>query len=187
MERIQSIAVYLGATMPKNAAYVDAVRELGTQLAKRGITLVFGGSREGTMTVLADAVLQNGGKAVGVFTKRLPMSLLYQGLTETIITEDLSERKAKMLSLADAVIALPGSFGTWDELFDVIENAKIDMINGMEPKPIGILNLDGFYDGLAELVKRSIDEGFTARKYERLLAFSEDVGGLLDILLPENN
>ena len=182
MGKIVSIAVYLGATMPKNHAYTDAVRELGTELARRGITLVFGGSREGTMTVLADSVLGNGGKAIGVFTRTLPMSLLYQGLTETIITDDLAERKAGMFARADAVIGMPGSFGTWDELFDVLERTKIEMISGRRPKPIAILNLNGFYDGLAELLQRSMDDGFTSPKYMNLLRFADNVPELLDIV-----
>ena len=182
MEKINSIAVYLGATLPQNPAYTDAVRELGTELARRSITLVFGGSREGTMTVLADAVLGNGGKAVGVFTRSLPMNLLYPGLTETIITDDLAERKAGMFARADAVIGMPGSFGTWDELFDVLERSKIEMINGRNPKPIGILNLNGFYDGLAALLQRSMDEGFTSSKYKNLLRFADNVPALLDII-----
>ncbi len=183
MGTIKSVAVYLGATMPKDPVFPNAVKELGVELAKRGITLVFGGSREGTMTVLADAVLQHGGKAVGVFTRNLPMDLLYQGLTETIITDDLSERKAKMFALADAVIGLPGSFGTWDELFDVLERSKMEIINKRVPKPIGILNLNGFYDGLGELIQCSIREGFTSKKYVNLLRFANTVGDLLDKIL----
>ncbi len=185
MERIKSIAVYLGATMPKNPAYTDAVRELGTELARRDITLVFGGSREGTMTVLADAVLANGGKAIGVFTRNLPMRLLYPGLTETIIADDLAERKAGMFARADAVIGMPGSFGTWDELFDVLERSKIKIINGRKPKPLGILNLNGYYDGLAALLQHSMDEGFTSAKYKNLLKFADNVHDLLDIICEE--
>lgn len=185
MTKINSIAVYLGATMPKNPAYANAVVELGVELARRGITLVFGGSREGTMTVLADTVLGNGGKAIGVFTRQLPMALLYPGLTETIITDDLAERKVGMFSRADAVIGMPGSFGTWDELFDVLERSKMEMINRRKPKPIGILNLNGFYDGLAELVQRSMNEGFTSPKYRNLLRFADNVPELLDIVCEE--
>ena len=173
------IAVYLGATMPRTPAYVEAVRELGREIARRGWTLVFGGSREGTMTVLADEVLSHGGRAVGVFTKSLPMEWLYPGLSETHITENLGERKAMMLSLADAVVALPGSFGTWDELFDALEQAKIDGIRGRTPKPVGVLNIDGFYDGLLTLLQRSIDEGFTTAAFAELLKSAATVPDLL--------
>jgi len=180
---MKSAAVYLGATMPVNPIYVEAVRKLGRTLAQRDITLVFGGSREGTMTVLADTVLANGGRAVGVFTKSLPQNLLYPGLTETIVTENLAERKATMLSRADAVIGLPGSFGTWDEFFDALEQAKIDLIAQRKPKPIGLLNINGFYDGLRMLFRKSIEEGFTSSETARLLTISDSVEGLLDALM----
>ena len=182
MTMSKRITVYLGATTPRNPAYVQAVRELGREIARRGWTLVFGGSREGTMTVLADEVLANGGRAVGIFTKSLPIDLLYQGLTETHITENLAERKATMLALADAVVALPGSFGTWDELFDALEQAKIDGIHNRPCKPIGVLNVDGFYDGLLALLRRSIDEGFTTPRYAALLKAAPTVPQLLSQL-----
>ena len=182
MGKIKSIAVYLGATMPANPIYVDAVRTLGIALVARGIALVFGGSREGTMTVLADTVLLNGGKAIGVFTKSLPQNLLYQGLTETIITENLAERKATMLALADAVIGLPGSFGTWDEFFDALEQAKIDLINRKKPKPVGLLNINGFYDGVQMLFGKSVEEGFTSARTAKLLLIRDTVDDLLEAL-----
>ena len=180
---MKSVAVYLGATMPRNPIYVEAVRTLGKALAERGITLVFGGSREGTMTVLADTVLGNGGKAVGVFTKVLPQNLLYPGLTETIVTENLAERKATMLARADAVIGLPGSFGTWDEFFDALEQAKTDVIKKRKPKPLGLLNVNGFYDGVQALFQKSIEEGFTSARTARLLTISDSVEELLEALL----
>ena len=177
-----NILVYLGATMPADKSYTDAVRELGEGIAKRGMNLVFGGSAEGTMTVLADAVLHNGGTATGVFTKALPIDFLYQGLTETIITEDLVERKTKMFTLADAIIAMPGSFGTWDELFDALERVKIDIIQKRPAKSIAVLNLNGYYNGVFDLIKRSIAEGFTTKRYAKLLYSANSVVELFDWL-----
>ncbi len=179
---MKSIAVFLGATMPVNPIYVEAVRALGKALAERGISLVFGGSREGTMTVLADTVLANGGKVIGVFTKSLPKKLLYKGLTETIVTENLAERKATMLARADAVIGLPGSFGTWDEFFEALEQAKIEDINGRKPKPVGLLNIDGFYDGIQMLFRKSVEEGFTRARAANLLIIKDTVDGLIEAL-----
>ena len=180
---IRKIAVYLGATMPADHSYVDAVAELGRKMAERGLALVFGGSREGTMTVLADAVLGHGGRAIGVFTKSLPPEFLYEGLTETVITENLAERKRLMLERADAVVALPGSFGTWDELFDALEASKIEMINGRAPKPIAILNVNGFYNGIVELMERSVLDGFTTPQCARLLCLANTVDELLGKLM----
>jgi uncharacterized protein (TIGR00730 family) len=182
MAEIHSITVYLGATTPKNPIYVDAVRELGRLMAKRGLTLVFGGSKEGTMEILADEILHNGGKAVGIFTDSLPAEFLYPGLTETVVVHDLADRKNLMRERGDAIIALPGSFGTWDELFDALERSKIAMINGGSPKPIGVLNLNGFFDGLMSFIRRSVDEGFTAAEYASLLKSGQTVEELLQQL-----
>ena len=179
---IKNVLVYLGATMPADASYTHAVQELGEGLAKHGYTLVFGGSKEGTMTILADAVLNNGGKAIGVFTKALPMNLLYPGLTQTIMTEDFLERKKKMFCLADAIIAMPGSFGTWDELFDALERIKVERIHRRPAKPVALLNLNGYYDGVVTLLQRSIQEGFTTPRYAKLLHSASTVGELFEWL-----
>lgn len=182
---IQKILVYLGATMPADSSYTNAVKLLGEKIAKSGKTLVFGGSKEGTMTVLADAVLHNGGQVIGVFTKALPMEFLYPGLTQTIITDDLVERKIEMYRQADAIIAMPGSFGTWDELFDALERIKIAKIQNQPVKPIAILNLHGYYEGINNLLQRSIQEGYTTSPYANLLYSAnttEDLFGWLDSL-----
>ena len=179
---MQNILVYLGATMPADGSYTQAVQELGKGLAKHGYTLVFGGSKEGTMTVLADAVLNNDGKAIGVFTKALPMNLLYPGLTQTIMTEDFLERKKEMFRLADVIIAMPGSFGTWDELFDSLERIKVERIHRRPAKPVAVLNLNGYYDGVVTLLQRSIQEGFTTPRYAKLLFSASTVSELFEWL-----
>ncbi len=173
------VLVYLGATMPADHAYKDAVQALGEGLASRGMTLVFGGSREGTMTVLADAALHRGGQVLGVFTRALPAEFLYPGLTRTIVTDTLAQRKAEMYAQADAVVALTGSFGTWDELFGALELAKVDLIQSRPAKPIAMLNLNGFYDGIAQLLGRSIQDGYTTRQYAGLLHVTTSVTELL--------
>ena len=175
MSAEKKILVYLGATKPADSSYTDAVAEFGEGLTRRGMTLVFGGSAEGTMTILADAVLQHGGEAIGVFTRALPPEFLYQGLTRTIILGDLVERKTEMFRQADAIVALPGSFGTWDELFDALERVKIDKIHRRQVKPVAVLNLNGFYDGVAELLRRSIQEGYTSSDYAELLFMARTV------------
>lgn len=179
MAAIHSITVYLGATMPDDSAYVDAVRELGRQMAQRGLSLVFGGSKAGTMEVLADEVLHNGGKAIGIFLDKLSGEAPYPGLTETVVVHDLGERKRLMLGRGDAVIAMPGSFGTLDELFDALEESKIDMMAGKPPKPIGVLNLKGFFDDLLSFIQHSVDEGFTTKEYASLLKSGRSVEELL--------
>lgn len=184
---IQNVLVYLGATMPADESYTQAVRTLGEGLARRGLTLVFGGSKEGTMAVLADAVLQHGGQAVGVFTKALPMDFLYSGLSQTIMTDNLVERKTEMFRLADAIIAMPGSYGTWDELFDALERAKVGKMHGRPVKPIAVLNLNGYYDGIVQLLRRSRQEGFTTQPYANLLYPADSVDELLEWLASEES
>ena len=178
------VLVYLGATMPPDPVYADAVRELGRELVRRKATLVFGGSREGTMTTLADTVLENGGEAIGVFPRTLPQEFLYPGLPRTVITPDISVRKEKMLELADVVIAMPGSYGTWDELFDALERQKVERLHGRPAKPVGILNLRGFYDGILALLRHAQEEGFTTPEYADLLTEAKTVPELLQKLLP---
>ncbi|MBR0459313.1 MAG: TIGR00730 family Rossman fold protein [Victivallales bacterium] len=173
------VLVYLGAHIPVDRTYVDAVRALGEGLVAGGYTLVFGGSNEGTMTVLADAVMHNGGRAIGVFTKALPERWIYPGLTQTIVTEDLAERKSTMFSLADVILVLPGSFGTWDECFDALERLKIEAIHKRPVKPLVILNLNGFYDGIAALLQRSIEQRYTTQKIASILHFCSDVPEIL--------
>ena len=179
---MKNLLVYLGATSPANPVYEDAVRELGEKMAKRGITLVFGGSRQGTMTVLADTVLGNGGRVIGVFTRSLPQEFLFEGLTETIITENFAERKTTMLARADAAVAMPGSFGTWDELFDALEQAKTDLIFKRTPKKIAVLNINGYYDSLLKFLRHSEEEGYTTRQFANLLLCANTVDELLDML-----
>lgn len=182
MEKNRRVLVYLGATIPNDSAYTDAVKELGQEIVRRGMSLVFGGSREGTMTILADTVLNAGGHVVGVFPEELPRSFLYEGLPEVVMTRTFAERKATMLALADMVVAMPGSFGTWDELFDALESQKVNIINNLPPKPIGVLNVNGFYDGVMQLLRRSIDDGYTTPEYERLLRVAPTVKELMDML-----
>lgn len=182
IEKNRRVLVYLGATIPNDSAYTDAVEELGQEIVRRGMSLVFGGSREGTMTILADTVLNAGGHVVGVFPEELPRSFLYEGLPEVVMTRTFAERKATMLALADMVVAMPGSFGTWDELFDALESQKVNIINNLPAKPIGVLNVNGFYDGVIQLLRRSIDDGYTTPEYERLLRVAPTVKELMEML-----
>ncbi|MFA6817169.1 MAG: TIGR00730 family Rossman fold protein [Lentisphaeria bacterium] len=164
---IHSVAVYLGSGIPKDVVYTNAVIKLGEFLVKNDMTLVFGGSAMGMMKVLADVVLSNGGKVVGVFTKNISMKYLHPGLTESVVMENLAERKAEMIRRADAIVAMPGSFGTLDELFDAISQRKIPL--GGIKTPIGVLNIEGYYDLLLEFVKHTVDIGFTTPAQEKYL------------------
>ncbi len=167
LAEIKFAAVYCGSHEARDPAYARAAEELGEFLAGHQITLVYGGSNVGTMKILADAVLNNGGRVTGIFTKNLPARLLHPGLSETYVAANLAERKAEMLKRADVVIAFPGSFGTWDELFDALALRKIQ--SGGHKCPVGVLNVDGYFDHLLQFIQHSVNVGFTARKYAGLL------------------
>ena len=158
MKKIHTVAVYLGSADIDDPAFRQAVIDLAVYLAKHKMTLVFGGSNTGMMKLLADTMLAKNGKIVGVFTKSLPERLIRNDLTEAIITENLAERKAEMLKRADAIVALPGSIGTFDELFDALAQKKLREISCS----IGVLNVNGFFDPIFELLKKSMEAGFTS-------------------------
>ncbi len=166
LKRIRSVAVYCASRQPHHPEYADAVIVFGRYLAKHNMTLVYGGSNVGLMKLLADTVLENGGRVEGVFSAALADKLRHPNLTECVTTRNLAERKAEMLKRADAVVALPGSFGTWDELFDALALRK--MKKGHK-HPVGILNINGYFDPLLELIDRSIQLGFTNPKDRNLL------------------
>ena len=157
---IQNVAVYLGSADIADPKFRQAVIDLANYLADHDMTLVFGGSNTGMMKLLADTLLAKNGKVVGVFTKSLPERLIRHDLTEAIITENLAERKAEMLKRADAIVALPGSIGTFDELFDALAQKKLGLINCH----IGVLDVNRFFDPLFELLQNSRNLGFTSEK-----------------------
>ena len=178
MKKLRNIAVYCASQPGGNPVYCDAAAKLGELLAERGIGLVYGGSDCGTMKVLAEAVLANHGNATGIFPEGFRAELLHPGLTRSIMVKDLAERKAKMLELADAVIALPGGFGTFDELFDAYCLYKL----GYHRKPCGLLNIAGYYDGLIRFIGHGAAEGLISPDDRDRLLTAEQPEELLELL-----
>lgn len=164
---LNAVAVYCGSKTADNPIYANAAAGLARHMAANDIALVYGGSNTGLMGVLADAMLECGGRVVGVFTESVRREYLYSGLTETIVTADLSARKTEMLRRSDAAIALPGSFGTLDELFDAIARRMVR--SGGLGRPAGVLNVNGYYDLLLQFVDRTSKVGYTRRNYKSLL------------------
>ena len=163
--RFRQIAVYLGSSETPVPAYRQAVMDFAEYLAGHGMTLIFGGSNAGMMKLLADTMLQRNGKVIGVFCQCLPDRLIRNDLTEAIFTGSLAERKAEMLKRADAAVALPGSLGTFDELFDALAQRKLRTVTC----PVGVLNVNGFFDPVFELLKNSREAGFSSAETEALL------------------
>jgi len=176
---MHSVCVYCGSKVGKHPEYRRAAQQLGELLAARELQLVYGGGQVGLMGVIADAVLAAGGTVVGVIPDKLATKeLLHPGVQEMHVVRTMHERKAKMTELADAFIAMPGGYGTFDELFEAITWAQI----GYHNKPIGLLNTAGYFDPLLQLIGHAIEEQFIAPRHAELVVHDATPGALLDRL-----
>lgn len=176
---MHSVCVYCGSKVGKHPEYRRAAQQLGELLAARELQLVYGGGQVGLMGVIADAVLSAGGTVVGVIPDKLATKeLLHPGVQEMHVVRTMHERKAKMTELADAFIAMPGGYGTFDELFEAITWAQI----GYHNKPIGLLNTAGYFDPLLQLIGHAIEEQFIAPRHAELVVHDATPGALLDRL-----
>lgn len=174
---MQSICVFCGSSVGQSPLYRESAVRLGRILADRGIELVYGGGSIGLMGVLADAVLNAGGRVTGVIPDRLAKrEIMHAGLTDLRIVRTMHERKAVMAELAHGFIALPGAFGTMDELFEILTWAQL----GEHAKPIGIVNVAGYFDPILEFMHRSVAEKFLKPKHLGLLLVDTDENALLD-------
>jgi hypothetical protein len=173
-----NIAVFCGANTGTDPAILQAARTMGRTIAERGMGVVYGGGHVGLMGAVADAALEAGGKVIGVIPGfMVEKELAHQTLTELIIVRDMHERKMRMHELSHAVVALPGGFGTMDEVFELLTWRQL----GLHAKPIGVLNVNDFYTPLLEQVARMERDGFLHGP-TRILA-ARDVEGLLDIVV----
>ncbi len=176
---MRRVCVYAGSRTGLRPEYVDAARALGTEIARRGIGIVYGGAGVGMMGALADAALEAGGKVIGVAPRRaFPDEVTHTSLTEMRIVGSMHRRKAVMTDLSDVFIALPGGFGTLDELFEAITWAQV----GLHQKPIGLLNVSGYYDPLMAFIDHALAEGFIGQEHRALLCVESVPAALLDQL-----
>lgn len=164
--------------MGLNPAYKIAAESLGESLANRGIELVYGAGNCGLMGVVADSVLENGGKVIGVIPKGFTAEVRHKNLTKTIFTENMAERKLVMEDLSDAFIAMSGGIGTLDEIFQTITLCQLRFFE----KPSGFLNIDGFYDKLFEFLKYTNAQGFIPDSTMQETFLSSNPDELLDML-----
>lgn len=173
---IRRVCVFCGSNVGSDPAYREAAAQLGRELVGRGWGLVYGGGRVGLMGVLADAVLAGGGEVIGVIPEMLATrELLHTGATQMHVAPTMHARKALMEELADAFVALPGGFGTFEELLEIITWAQL----GLHGKPIGLLNVRGFYDGLIGMFDHAIGEQFIKEKHRELLVAAPAAAELL--------
>ena len=176
---MRSVCVFCGASSGHDPAYALAARRSGEVLAQRGIELVWGAGNVGLMGVLADAVLSHGGRAVGVIPDfMVERELAHTAASEILIVDSMHARKAAMAERADAFVALPGGFGTLDELFEILTWAQLHT----HSKPIGLLNVQGFFDPLLAMVRHMSREGFITARHLALLHEDVHADNLLDAM-----
>ncbi len=183
MPAIHSLLVYCGANEGFGSVYRDAAVELGTLLAKENITLVFGGGSIGLMGIVADAALQSGGKVSGVIPDFLDAKEIgHKGVTQMHLVGSMHERKALMEKLSDAIVALPGGFGTMDEIFEMLTWAQL----GLHRKPVGLLNINNYYDHFLAQLDVMVREGFLTPSNRNLLVVAATPAELIERLRHSN-
>ena len=178
--RMHRIAVYCGSWTGDSSVFKIAATELGALIASKGIALVYGGARIGLMGAVADAVLASGGEVIGVIPEALMLDEVgHTGLTRLDVVDSMHERKARMLELADAVIAMPGGLGTLEELFEALTWAQLRF----HAKPIGMLNVNGYFDALLRFLDDGVSTGFLSARNRALLLDATTPESLLNRLV----
>jgi len=176
---LRSLAVFCGSSTGVASIYQEAAREVGRLLGQRAIRLVYGGGHVGLMGVVADACLNIGGSVIGVIPQALAdREVAHRGLTELRVVGSMHERKTVMAELSDAFLALPGGYGTWDELFEALTWSQL----GIQNKVCALLNVNGYYDSLIAMMDRAVAEGFIRDPHREWLLSDTDVSRLLDRL-----
>ncbi|WP_341226672.1 TIGR00730 family Rossman fold protein [uncultured Arcticibacterium sp.] len=176
---MKSVLVYCGANPGLNPVYKETAVALGKELAKRGIRLIYGGGSLGLMGTIANTVLENGGEVVGIIPSFLDkMEVGHPNLTETHVVETMHERKALMEKMCDGIITLPGGFGSMDELFEILSWAQL----GLHKKPVGLLNINGFYEPLIAQLDLMVREGFLKQTNREIVQISGSIEGVFELM-----
>lgn len=177
MNDLKAIAVFCGSSEGNDTKIISEAKALGRTLANEQITLVYGAAKIGIMGNIAQSSLDHHGKVIGVIPEFLKMKeVVHLGLSELITTENMHERKLKMHEISDGFITLPGGFGTFEELFEIITWAQL----GLHQKPIGLLNINGFYDDLISMLETMVSKGFLKLDNLELLIVDNNVDRLID-------
>jgi uncharacterized protein (TIGR00730 family) len=173
---MRRLAVYCGSATPADPRYIETAQMVGTALAERGITVVYGGGKLGLMGAVADAALAAGGEVIGVIPEALKdAEVAHRGCTELHIVANMHERKAMFTELSDGFVTIPGGVGTMDELWEAISWAQL----GYHTKPVGLLNALGFFDQLIAFNQHMIDVGFIREQHQRIMIVDESLDALL--------
>jgi uncharacterized protein (TIGR00730 family) len=173
---LRAVCVYCGSSFGADPLYLEATRSLAQTLVANGIRVVYGGASVGLMGALADATLEAGGEVVGVIPQQLvDREVAHAGLTELHVVSTMHERKALMAELSDAFVALPGGIGTLEELIEVFTWSQL----GLHRKPLGVLNVNGYYDGLGAFLDHAVEQGFQPAQQRAKLVMAADPDALL--------
>lgn len=173
---MRKIVVFCGSSLGFNPIYKNAAIELGNALVKQNISLVYGGGKIGMMGILADTIIQQDGEVIGIIPNLLKKEeVIHTNATRMIVTETMSERKVVMSKMIDAYITLPGGFGTLDELFEALTLQQLHI----EQKPVGLLNINGFFDPILLQLEKMVEEGYLKPNNRELLLVDDTVDGLL--------
>ncbi len=176
---MKSICVFCGSNPGNDPAYLEAATSAGLYLAKNNIGLVFGGGRVGLMGRIADTVMENGGRVTGIIPRDLAeKEVAHENLTELHIVGSMHQRKAMMAKLSDGFIAMPGGFGTFEEICEVITWTQL----GFQDKPCGILNMNGYYDPMIRLFDKAVSEGFIREMHRELVIVGEEIESLVEAM-----
>ncbi|MEP7074453.1 MAG: TIGR00730 family Rossman fold protein [Acidobacteriota bacterium] len=171
------ICVFCGSSSGTDPVYSRTAAAVGEFLAENGIELVYGGGRVGLMGTVADSVLANGGRVIGVIPEALDKKeIAHKGLTELHVVTSMHQRKALMAELSDGFVAMPGGFGTFEEICEIVTWAQL----GIHQKPCGLLNVNGFYDPLIELFDRSTGSGFIRPEHRQIILVGTEIDGLFE-------
>lgn len=174
---MKALAVYCGSATPQDTVYIEAARNVGTALAQRGITVVYGGGRLGLMGAVADSALAAGGRVIGVIPEALrDAEVAHTGCTELHIVPGMHERKKLFTDLSDGFVNLPGGVGTMDELWEAISWAQL----GYHNKPVGLLNIAGYYNQLIAFNRHMADVGFVRKQHKDIMLVDETIDALVD-------
>lgn len=174
---MKRITVYCGSSAGNKPVYAEQAGLTGKELAKRGIEIIFGGGQVGLMGILADAALKEGGRVTGIIPGFLQTKeVAHHGLSKMIRVDNMHERKAMMFEMSDAFMALPGGYGTMDELFEMLTWAQL----GLHPKPVGILNINAFFDPILNGIQNMVDEGFLKKINQEILLVDNRVEDVLE-------
>lgn len=174
--RVNAVCVYCGSSDRIDGAYLKAARQMGDAIARHGLRMIFGGGGTGMMGAVADAAIEGGAEVIGVIPENFnTVELAHDHLTELRVVDNMHVRKAVMAQLADAFIALPGGFGTFEELFEMLTWSQV----GLHSKPVGVLNVQGYFDPLLRLIDHAQEQGFLYSEHRSLLLAENDPDRLI--------